>query len=57
MSQPTPENVEPVVNDDLAAMMRFFRERGYSIDIEALHAAYPEVGWHTVESWAREQNW
>ncbi|MCW4457513.1 NmrA/HSCARG family protein [Microbacterium sp. MPKO10] len=51
------EAIEASGNDDLAAMMRFFRERGYSIDIDALHAAYPEVGWHTVENWAREQNW
>ncbi|GAB2529778.1 NmrA/HSCARG family protein [Paramicrobacterium agarici] len=51
------EAIEASGNADLAAMMRFFRERGYSVDIDALHAAYPEVGWHTVESWAREQEW
>ncbi|WP_437583376.1 NmrA/HSCARG family protein [Paramicrobacterium sp. CJ85] len=49
--------IEASSNHDLAAMMRFFRERGYSIDIDALHAAYPEVAWHSIESWAREQRW
>ncbi|WP_166997360.1 NmrA/HSCARG family protein [Paramicrobacterium fandaimingii] len=51
------EAVEASGNEDLASMMRFLRGHGYTVDIEALHAAYPEIGWHTVESWAREQSW
>jgi uncharacterized protein YbjT (DUF2867 family) len=45
-------------NEDLRAMMEFFRHRGgYRVDIPALHAAYPEVGWHDLETWAAEQDW
>lgn len=51
------EMIEASGNEDLASMMRFLRGPGYTVDIEALHAAYPEVSWHTVESWAREQSW
>jgi uncharacterized protein YbjT (DUF2867 family) len=27
-----------------------------AVDIPALHARYPEVGWHTFERWAKEQD-
>ena len=29
----------------------------YDADIEGLRHEYPEVGWHTFESWATEQDW
>lgn len=44
-------------NDDLAAMMRFFRERGYSVDIDRLHREFPAVGWHSIERWATQHTW
>lgn len=31
--------------DDMARMVEFFTAGGYSIDIPALHAAYPEIDW------------
>ncbi|GAA4715491.1 NmrA/HSCARG family protein [Phytohabitans rumicis] len=44
-------------DDDTDAMMRFFRERGYRVDIPALHAAYPQIGWHDLDSWAAKRDW
>ena len=29
----------------------------YDADIEGLRHEYPEVGWHTFEGWATEQDW
>lgn len=51
------EAVEKTGNDDLVAMLRFFRERGYDIDVPALHATYPEVGWHGIREWASTLTW
>ena len=42
---------------DLLAMFAFMKREGYRVDIDALHARYPEVGWHSVESWLSEQDW
>lgn len=41
----------------LVAMFRWFSEVGFSVDVPGLHARWPEVGWHTFASWAREQDW
>jgi uncharacterized protein YbjT (DUF2867 family) len=49
--------VDPAADEDLRAMMEFFRRGGYTVDIPALHAAYPEVGWHDLDTWAAEQDW
>ena len=32
-------------NPDMHAMGEFLTGRGYQVDIHALHAAYPELGW------------
>ncbi|WP_437737648.1 NmrA family NAD(P)-binding protein [Sorangium sp. So ce1335] len=40
--------------EGLAAMFRWLARGGHRVDIEALHAAYPEVGWRRFEGWARE---
>jgi hypothetical protein len=42
---------------DLAAMYDWLDRVGYSADIPGLRREFPEVGWHTFEAWAREQNW
>lgn len=47
--------IEASGNDDLAAMLRFFRNRGYAVDIDALHAAYPQITWHGLQNWVEEQ--
>jgi uncharacterized protein YbjT (DUF2867 family) len=44
-------------NQDLAKMFEWFDRVGYSTDIEALRRDHPEVGWHTLASWAAEQDW
>jgi uncharacterized protein YbjT (DUF2867 family) len=44
-------------DDDLEAMIRFFRNGGYTVDIPALHASYPEIAWRSLDSWAAEQDW
>jgi uncharacterized protein YbjT (DUF2867 family) len=50
--------VDPAADADFQAMMDFFRNRGgYTVDIPALRAAYPEVGWHDLDTWAAEQDW
>ncbi len=42
---------------DLAKMYEWFERVGYHLDIAALHREYPEVAWHTYETWAQEQDW
>lgn len=36
---------------DLAAMFRYFTERGPDLDLPALHAEFPEVGRHSYAMW------
>jgi uncharacterized protein YbjT (DUF2867 family) len=42
---------------DLAAMYTFLAREGYAIDVEAVRAAYPEVGWASFAEWARTIDW
>ncbi len=39
-------------SEDLALMYEWFVETGYSVDIDGLRTAYPEVGWHRFADWA-----
>ncbi|WP_437978495.1 NmrA family NAD(P)-binding protein [Sorangium sp. So ce295] len=41
-------------SEDLAAMFRWLTREGHGVDLGALRAAYPEVGWRRFEDWARE---
>ena len=45
------------MSEDLVKMYEWFERVGYHLDIAALHGEYPEVGWHTYETWANEQDW
>lgn len=36
---------------DLAAMFRYFADPGLDVDLPALHAEFPEVGWHSYAAW------
>ena len=45
------------MSEDLVKMYEWFERVGYHLDIAALHGEYPEVGWHTYEAWAKEQDW
>ncbi len=42
---------------DFAIMYEWFERVGYSVDFAKLRKDYPEVGWHTFEGWARQQDW
>ena len=44
-------------SDDLARMWQWFDRVGYDCDLAGLRASYPEVGWHDLRAWAREQDW
>ncbi|MFH1018115.1 MAG: NmrA/HSCARG family protein [Pseudomonadota bacterium] len=44
-------------SEDLAKMFEWFDRTGYSVDIAALRRRFPNVRWHTFETWAREQDW
>jgi uncharacterized protein YbjT (DUF2867 family) len=41
-------------SEDMALMFEWFDRVGYSVDVEALRASYPEVGWHRFADWARD---
>jgi uncharacterized protein YbjT (DUF2867 family) len=45
------------ISEDAMKMYDWFTRVGYSADIKALRRDYPEVGWHTYETWANEQDW
>lgn len=44
-------------SEEIALMYEWFDRVGYDADIMALRETYPDVGWHTFESWARAQDW
>ncbi len=44
-------------SEDQARMWEWFDQVGYNCDIDALARSYPEVGWHDLRRWAREQDW
>jgi uncharacterized protein YbjT (DUF2867 family) len=45
------------VDAGLRAMYAFMERTGYDVDIPGVRAAYPEVAWHSVDSWLRSQDW
>jgi hypothetical protein len=46
-----------MMGEDGARMLEWFDRVGYSADIAGLRQNHPEVGWHTFEEWAGEQDW
>ena len=44
-------------NAEAAIMFEWFDRIGYDVDIAALHAAFPEVGWKSFADWARDFDW
>ncbi|KOV76977.1 hypothetical protein ADL03_42505 [Nocardia sp. NRRL S-836] len=48
-----PMSQAEVYSRDLAAMFRYLTEVGLDLDIAALRAEFPEVGWHTYAEWFR----
>jgi uncharacterized protein YbjT (DUF2867 family) len=47
-----PVPLAAIGNPDMHAMWRFLNGPGYQVDIPALHAAHPEVGWTSFADWA-----
>lgn len=45
--------LESIGNPDMYAMWTFLNGPGYQVDVTALHAAYPEIGWTSFADWAR----
>lgn len=45
--------LDEIGNDDMRAMWAFLRSVGYSVDLQALHAAHPELRWTSFAGWAR----
>ena len=44
-------------SEDFARMLEWFARVGYDCDLAGLRASYPEMGWHDLRGWAREQDW
>ncbi|WP_232717303.1 NmrA/HSCARG family protein [Gordonia metallireducens] len=45
---------ERIPSPDMSTMFRFLGDRGYEVDIDALHRRFPGVGWQTFAEWAGE---
>jgi uncharacterized protein YbjT (DUF2867 family) len=43
-------------SEDLALLWGWLDRVGFDVDIRGLAHEYPEVGWHTLGAWAREQD-
>lgn len=48
---------EELAGHDGRKMAEFFTRGGYTVDIEGLHGAYPEVEWHSVQDWMDSHDW
>jgi uncharacterized protein YbjT (DUF2867 family) len=44
-------------SEDLALMFEWLDRVGYHADVLTLRHDFPHVGWHTLEDWARHQDW
>lgn len=40
-----------IASDDMRAMFTFLASGGYTVDIAALHAQYPQIGWQSFTDW------
>ena len=40
-----------IASDDMRAMFTFLASGGYTVDIAALHAQYPQIGWQSFADW------
>ena len=45
--------LESIRNPDMHAMWTFLNGPGYRVDLDALHAANPDIGWQSFADWAR----
>ena len=45
------------MGEDAASMYEWFDRIGYTVDRAALRREFPDVAFHSFESWAKAQNW
>ncbi|OBK51355.1 NmrA/HSCARG family protein [Mycobacterium kubicae] len=46
--------LESIGNPDMHAMWSFLNGPGYRVEIEALHAAHPDIAWQSFAVWAQQ---
>lgn len=46
--------LESIGNPDMHAMWSFLNGAGYQVDLSALHAAHPDIGWESFATWAQQ---
>jgi uncharacterized protein YbjT (DUF2867 family) len=46
--------LESIRNPDMHAMWSFLNGPGYQVDLGALHAAHPDIGWQSFSVWAQQ---
>jgi uncharacterized protein YbjT (DUF2867 family) len=46
--------LESIRNADMHAMWTFLNGQGYRVDLEALHAANPDIAWQSFHVWAQQ---
>ena len=46
-----------VLGKEFYLMFRWFNEAGFKADIPGLRRAYPEIHFHTLEEWLRNEGW
>ncbi|WP_084556514.1 NmrA family NAD(P)-binding protein [Couchioplanes caeruleus] len=51
------DQVRQWAGDEIADMFQRFEDATEFMDVEALHARYPEVKWHSYADWARTVDW
>jgi hypothetical protein len=51
------EMIRKQMGEDLVTMYGWFERVGYQIDTAGLRREFPEVGWHSFETWATAQDW
>lgn len=45
--------LESIHNPDMHAMWTFLNGPGYRVNVKALHAAHPDIGWQSFAAWAQ----
>ena len=51
------EQDRAIADADLRTMYDFFASTGFEVDVAALHARYPDIGWHDADAWAAGIDW
>ncbi len=46
------EEVRAAFGEDMALMYEWFNDVGYDVDIDALEARFPSVGWESFSDWS-----